>query len=213
MTPEITLDYQSILALRSHEETMRLHAQALAAHCECLAMNAENMIAAIANISTPYPEAAYHKMMQKWGSINTGGLKDFPTSGAHWCTNCESIWTDWQQARIEEQQAEIYKFRKASWLLYPDPFGMKYGDDGEMQSGRIDFKRAPIDELIEAYTKAVQSITAEIASLKDELTTEREKVKELREYLQHKPNCSFWGARMLKQVNCNCGLSQLIGEM
>ena len=73
MTPEITLDYQSILALRSHEETMRLHAQALAAHCECLAMNAENMIAAIANISTPYPEAAYHKMMQKWGLINEKG--------------------------------------------------------------------------------------------------------------------------------------------
>jgi dsRNA-specific ribonuclease len=49
------------------------HAQALAAHCECLAMNAENMIAAIANISTPYSEAAYHKMMQKWELINEKG--------------------------------------------------------------------------------------------------------------------------------------------
>jgi hypothetical protein len=52
---------------------LSIHAKALAAHCECLAMNAENMIAAIANISTPYPEAAYHKMMQKWGLINEKG--------------------------------------------------------------------------------------------------------------------------------------------
>jgi hypothetical protein len=60
-------------ASKAHIDALQLHARALAAHCEMLGMNAENMVAAIANVSVPYPEEAYHKMMIKWGLINEKG--------------------------------------------------------------------------------------------------------------------------------------------
>ncbi len=60
-------------ALQDHTYALQTHARVMAAHCECLAMNAENMWAAIANKDPVYLEGSYHKIMQKWGLIDSEG--------------------------------------------------------------------------------------------------------------------------------------------
>lgn len=60
------------------------------------------------------------------------------------------------EQQIRDLQEENLGLRQCLWLLHPDPIGMKYGDDGEMQLQGIDFKRQPAEEIIQATTKALQ---------------------------------------------------------
>lgn len=54
-------------------EALKLHTKALACHCECLGMNAENCIAACADVVPPHSGEAYYSTMQKWGLIDEEG--------------------------------------------------------------------------------------------------------------------------------------------
>ena len=69
----MTLDERVIRMFNAHGELMKIHTKALACHCECLGMNAENSLACIRDISPPYSDESYSKVMQKWGLINDKG--------------------------------------------------------------------------------------------------------------------------------------------
>ena len=61
---------------------------------------------------------------------------------------------------------ELALCRKALWLFHPDPLGIKYGDDGEMQLNGHDFLREPIEDLINITRKAIQE---ELSTAQDSL--------------------------------------------
>jgi len=61
------------LASMAIEYFRTIHSKALACHCECLGMNAENAMAVCGNLAPPYDDAAYFRVMQKWGLLNDKG--------------------------------------------------------------------------------------------------------------------------------------------
>jgi hypothetical protein len=69
--------------------------------------------------------------------------------------------------------SENYKFRQALWLLNGDVF--KYGDDGEMQSLGVDYKRGSADVVIQNTTREIQKTSKELSAANARLE-EAEKV-------------------------------------
>ena len=71
-----------------------------------------------------------------------------------------------QQSEIEALKKQLALCRKTLWLFHPDPLGIKYGDDGEMQLNGHDFLREPIEDLINITRKAIQK---ELSTLQERL--------------------------------------------
>jgi hypothetical protein len=69
-------------------------------------------------------------------------------------------------AIVTEQLAaaneENFKFRQALWLLNGDVF--KYGDDGEMQSLGVDYKRGSADIVIQTTTREIQKTSKQLTA-------------------------------------------------
>ena len=82
------------------------------------------------------------------------------------CRSCGDFWTLKQQSEIEALKKQLALCRKTLWLFHPDPLGIKYGDDGEMQLNGHDFLREPIEDLINITRKAIQK---ELSTLQERL--------------------------------------------
>jgi len=59
--------------LAAHVALLAVHSKVLACHSECLGMNAENMSAAVADLTPPYGESAYMEVMRKWELVDKEG--------------------------------------------------------------------------------------------------------------------------------------------
>lgn len=70
---EMFMDPAARVVMSEHSMDLKIHAKALAAHCECMAMNAENCISAVVNVTPPYNEEQFCKILEKWGIIDSEG--------------------------------------------------------------------------------------------------------------------------------------------
>jgi DNA repair exonuclease SbcCD ATPase subunit len=77
------------------------------------------------------------------------------------------------QSQLAAANEENFKFRQALWLLNGDVG--KYGDDGEMQSLGVDYKRGDADRIIRTTTKEIQKTTVKLTAANARLE-EAEKV-------------------------------------
>ena len=68
-----TINKIQVLAASAQMKMFDVHARAVGCFCECLGMNAENAIAACANVKPPYSDGHYYKVMQKWEMLNVKG--------------------------------------------------------------------------------------------------------------------------------------------
>jgi hypothetical protein len=77
------------------------------------------------------------------------GIDDLPTYG-YGKLDDRGFWeypVPEELVRFKERLNKLeVKYRQKLWAAHAHPFSMRYGDDGEMQCGNCDFKRAPLED-------------------------------------------------------------------
>ena len=72
-TQELKFKKQSLDALTTYTDLMKLHFKALACHCEVMGMMSENMLSAIEGTKPMYGMLHFVGTMTKWGLTNEKG--------------------------------------------------------------------------------------------------------------------------------------------
>ena len=107
--------------------------------------------------------------------------------------------------QVERLTEENESLRNMLWLLWPDPQGMKYGDDGEMQLSAIDFKRDSIGRLENEFDRLrkenIKSIPV-IQELRKENAELKRRLKEAEERTQSYCN---WFVRLMDKIGSQQG--------
>ncbi len=78
------------------------------------------------------------------------------------CANSTDPWAELENesADLDAAYAEIKQVRFLLWIRHGCPIEAAYGDDGELQCNAclVDFKRAPVSELIEPITEQFHAL-------------------------------------------------------
>jgi hypothetical protein len=70
---EMSFRKDTLDALKTHTNMMKLHYKTLACHCECMGMMSENMLSAIYGTSPKFDQQYFNITMFKWGLIDKEG--------------------------------------------------------------------------------------------------------------------------------------------
>jgi hypothetical protein len=71
--PNVNFAKDSMLALRTHTDMMKLHYKAVACHCEVMGMMSENMLSACTGVQPLFGHLHFKEVMFRWGMIDDKG--------------------------------------------------------------------------------------------------------------------------------------------
>jgi hypothetical protein len=86
------------------------------------------------------------------------------------------------ESQLTAANEENFKFRQALWLLNGDVG--KYGDDGEMQSLGVDYKRGDADRIIRTTTKEIQKTTGKLTQANARLEEAERVIEECAKFIK-----------------------------